>query len=164
MIWPWPKKRTPQQRLAASEGDEVEYCRTVCELADEAQALLRWGKDKRALELFRVIADLDIDEKTISAVVDHARHVLESRGLATPRSVEKEYQAYLDGLPPHQRYLMLARECLRQLGSERDRATAAETRRRAVDYFERATEHGPLGKRDQRVYLVLKRGGSPTRS
>jgi hypothetical protein len=161
VIWPWRKKRTPQERLAASEGDEVEYCRTVCELADEARGLLRWGRNKRALELLRIIADLDIDEKTISPVVEHARHVLESRGLAPQPSVAKEYQAYLDGLPPHQRYLVLARECIRQLGSRQDPASAAETRRRAVAYFEQANEHGPLGRRDQRIYLALKQGEQP---
>ena len=151
MIWDSPEKRLAKAR---QRGD-VTWCKEVCGLADKADALMSQGKSSKAMQLYRVIADLDIDDKLITEVVNHSRTVLEQQGLATEPTIDAEYQQYLDS-PPHDRHVMLARQFMRQLGS----ASAEDDRpaliAQAINHFEEAAKIKTLGKKDQRVLGGLK--------
>jgi hypothetical protein len=146
----------------AAERGEVAYVTSVAEICDEAERLLKNGEDDAALALFRVVADLDIDDRLIEPAVDHARRLLEARGLGGPPSIDASYQQHLAQLPPQQRHLMLARQCIRELSSAPGPKRAEELRASAIEHFEQARALGALGKKDERVYLGLRRG-SPTK-
>ena len=122
----------------AAERGEVAYVTAVGEICDEAERLLGRGEDDSALALFRVVANLDIDDRLIEPAVDHARRLLEARGLASPPSIDASYQEYLAKLPPQQRHLMLARQCIRELSSAPGPKRAEQLRAKAIEHFEQA--------------------------
>ena len=133
----------------------------VCEVADEAQKFIYAGRDDDAIGHLIVIAALDGDDKTIAEVVDFARRELESRSVECEPSVEREYQEYLESLPPHNRYVMLARQCMRELGSGLEGLKKRLVAQRAVYYFDLAAQIKPLGKRDQKMVAVLRKEAGP---
>ena len=152
MIWVSPEARLVNARKC---GD-VAYCKEVCIIADKADSLMSSGKTAKALRLYRVIADLDMDDKLISEVVNHSRRVLEVYGATSPPSIGREYQQYLDSLPPHDRHVMLARQVLRQLAAARQEDDRPMLIAQAINLLEEAQKSKPLGKKDQRVLMGLK--------
>jgi hypothetical protein len=152
MIW-----ESPENRLAkARKRGDVAWCEEVCRLADKADALMSEGKTDKATQLYCVIAELDVDDKLISEVVNHSRTVLETQSIASSPTIDAEYQQYLDTLPPHDRHVMLARQLLRRLSSALPEDDRPALIARAIDHFEEANRIMPLGKKDQRVLAGLK--------
>lgn len=140
----------------AIDLDHVSHCMIVAEASDEADRLIAKGKKQAARQLLEVIASLDIDDKLLEMAVDRARAILEADGVPCEPSIHAEYATYLKSLPAHQRHVMLARQCLREMASGIEPEKKAGLRRQALQHFEDAVATAPLSERDHKIYLGLK--------
>jgi len=147
----------PEEYIRAAEThDKIAYAMAVADVMDRAGALRQSGDDNTALWYYETVAALNIDDKTISIAVDAARRTLEDTGIPCEPSIETEHNQYLASLPPSDRHVMLARQCIRELSSARSSDNPEAPARSIVDHFEQAMKHKPLGKRDRKIYLAMK--------
>jgi hypothetical protein len=149
------------RRQIKDAADEYTLVEVLAATLDRAIAAARMGRDAAAVLLYRVVAEQDPAFRPIADAVDMARRELESRGLASEPSTATEYARYLGSLPPHQRYLMLARQCLRGLAGRLSPAEATSRRQAAIQHYNQALQHGPLGKKDARILAGLVQSASP---
>lgn len=87
-----------------TEVDDVIFAELVCRAADVADVLDR-SSARDAVHIWSRIAALDGDRARMWDLVDLASRKVQSAGIETLPTIEQEYQAYLESLPPAQRVL-----------------------------------------------------------
>ena len=118
--------------------DPVKRSEALCELAFDAENMVRTGRRAQAIELFELLVTLDPDDDLLHPAIESAKSHLVSLGVHTLRPLEQivsELHATFANLPERERLVAVARTLTREHGKRgpqawliaRDLLSAAET-------------------------------------
>jgi hypothetical protein len=152
---------TPETALkkleAARAVDEYVYAEAVAEVLDRAYRL-RWlpWRRPRSIQLFQVVADLDIDDKVIAAGVDEARRYLERRGIPCEPSAQSSGEERVASTPPFEMHIMYAKRAMQEAASGGSRRKRRKALHDALAHYDQAAKHGELSRRHQGIVAGLQ--------
>lgn len=163
-MWPFRGRGVPEALAlldnARCAPDDIIYAELVCDAADIAAALDKTSAEK-ALAIWNVIANLDAERARSHELVNRARTMAQRAGIATPPTIEQEYEAYLQGLPAEQRCMTQVRYLYRLFTSASGATERATLAKRALNLLaEYEATRALSGKQVQmkKAFLIAVKG------